>query len=340
MQATAFSLRRRRLAFSFCRNLFSVGSDSGIPLTTCRTNYFKRYSLSTLRRPRRYVGKHKEAGNTPFFGRLEEPYEHGEGNINDYLDKATLSPWAPLPDSAARKIFDLAGAKPSDIHVDLGSGDGRVNFHAIDYGILKTTGIDVDEKIIEVARERLAKRHPPPDLEFIVADLLDEHSPAWAVVQQATIISMYFADKALDVFRPLLEKKLVGRECKVITCGYEMPGWEAAVQEVVLGMQLNLYNWGSTEDEDTIFIGDDFLKEKPKELMQDVLSDNKFQGSNVIDHTGKYPIRGFNPNILNEEDSDEWTSDEDEEAEDENAEGSTDKRKPLVRVPGCSRSSK
>jgi SAM-dependent methyltransferase len=155
----------------------------------------------------------------PYFGKMVEPFEHGEKDMESYLKKTSLSPWVPVSDAVARKMMDVAQAGPTDVHVDLGSGDGRVNFHAIDYGVGRSIGIDVDEAIVQVARDRLAKRHPPPDLQFIVADLLDPHHQAWEKVQEASIITMYFAMEALEDFRPLLEVKLAGRQCKVICVG-------------------------------------------------------------------------------------------------------------------------
>jgi hypothetical protein len=263
-------------------------------------------------------GQQPEASKT--FGNLEEPYDHGEESTEAYLLKASLSPWVPVSDVVARKMFDLAQATATDVHVDLGSGDGRVNFHAIDYGVKKSTGIDVDEKIVEVARQRLARRHPPPDLEFVVADLLDEAHPAWEKVQEATIITMYFAEEGLKAFRPVLESKLVGRRCKVITTAYEMPGWQSRIDEVVLGTGLHLYEWGADDDdddEDWDFVGDDFAEGGlPMRVMQNPMESSKFRGSNVIDHTGKYPIRGFNPDLFFEEEGDEdWDAESSEDEE-------------------------
>jgi Methyltransferase domain len=278
-----------------------------------------------LRRVRKPFGQVKDAviaKPTVDFGDLQLPYEHGEANIDEYLKKTSLSPWVPMPDSAARKMLDLAAATTSDFHVDLGSGDGRVNFHAIDYGISKSLGVDIDAKIVQVARERLQRRHPKPDLEFVVADLLkDTNHPVWEQIQQATIITMYFATEGLQAFRPLLEMKLAGRKCKILTCGYEMPEWISKTNEVVNAMPLYLYEWGTyyepkeeNVDDSTLldFTGDDGFM--PPEHMQNPLQNDKFKGMNVLDHTlNSHPIPGFNPNY--KQDEEEWDYDWDAELE-------------------------
>jgi hypothetical protein len=250
------------------------------------------------------------------FGALQLPYEHGEATIDDYLKKTSLSPWVPMPDSAARKMFDLSAATTSDFHVDLGSGDGRVNFHAIDYGISKSLGVDIDENIVRVAQERLQRRHPKPDLEFVVADLLkDINHPVWEQIQQATIITMYFATEGLVAFRPLLEMKLVGRKCKILTCGYEMPEWISKTSEVVNAMPLYLYEWGTFYEMET-----EVAKEEEEDAPDDygysnpLQQNDKYKGMNVLDHTlNSHPLPGYNPNY--KQDEDEWDYDWDAELE-------------------------
>ena len=192
--------------------------------------------------------------------------------------------------------------------MDLGSGDGRVCFHAIDVGVPKSTGIDIDEVIVGKARERLQRRHPQPNLEFIVADLLDLEHPAWEKVQEATIITMFFADEGLRAFRPVLERKLAGRKCKILTCGYEMPGWEYRAHEVVLGTKLHRYDWGD-EDEDGLdqFLGgDSLLLEKPP-----TMTNAKFAGRTVIDRTRDSLFGYYDPKSIAFYDEDDWEDEED-----------------------------
>lgn len=253
------------------------------------------------------------------FGKLELPYEHGEEDMDAYVRKTSLSPWVPVPDVVARKVMDLCEVGPGDIHVDLGSGDGRVCFQAFHYGVAHTTGIDVDEKIIDVARQRLAKRHPQPDnVEFIVADLMDVGNEVWQrYIQKATIITMFFASEGLRAIRPLLETKMAGKKCTIVTCGYDMPGWKPFTRDAVLGTKINVYKWGNPvdddEDDDLYFVGPDVLENKPKGLFPKPRA--TFQGVEVIDETDKYCVPGFDPEFMEEEflsDSD-WEKDDDED---------------------------
>jgi hypothetical protein len=88
------------------RSVFTKSHDLKAPLRRLRPPFGSKYVPPTER---------------PIdFGDLELPYEYGDGNVDDYLKSASLSPWVPMPDSAARKIMDLVGAESSDFHVDLG----------------------------------------------------------------------------------------------------------------------------------------------------------------------------------------------------------------------------
>lgn len=143
--------------------------------------------------------------------------------------------------------------------MELGSGDGRVNFHALKYGVKESIGIDVDADIVQVATDRLARIHPPPNVSFLVSDLMDPHSLAWDHVSRATILTMYFATPGLEKIRTLLEQALIGRRCKIFTCGYAMPGWNSQLVETVLDIPIHFYDWGNPAVDDTFFTADIFV---------------------------------------------------------------------------------
>jgi hypothetical protein len=46
---------------------------------------------------------------------MESPFEYSGDTIDEYKQKANLSPWTPVPDSVARKIFDTAQPGPDDV---------------------------------------------------------------------------------------------------------------------------------------------------------------------------------------------------------------------------------
>jgi len=83
-------------------------------------------------------------------------------NSQEYLQLASLSPWVPCPDMVIKRVFEIANANTNDKHVDLGCGDGRLNFAAIStFGLKNSLGIDIDVNILEKCYERLGKRYVP-----------------------------------------------------------------------------------------------------------------------------------------------------------------------------------
>jgi len=182
--------------------------------------------------------------------------KHGnELPMDEYLKFASLSPWVPAPDPVALRALDVAKASSEDVHYELGSGDGRMNFHAIDstYNVKKSVGIDIDASLIEQSNLRKARIHPSPEhLEFICADLLEVRNPQtaelWNKIQkECTVLTMYFVEDALLKIKPLLEQRLVGSKCKVVTIGYEMKGWEPIWAEVILGLTVHLYDMNNLD---------------------------------------------------------------------------------------------
>ncbi|KAL3783123.1 hypothetical protein HJC23_012459 [Cyclotella cryptica] len=90
--------------------------------------------------------------------------EHGAPLSSDeYLSLASLSPWVPCPDVVIKRLFEIASASAADRHVDLGCGDGRLNFAAVGFPhhVSYSLGIDVDQNVLERGRIRLQKRFVP-----------------------------------------------------------------------------------------------------------------------------------------------------------------------------------
>jgi predicted RNA methylase len=85
-----------------------------------------------------------------------------------YKDKHIYS---PTYYSILRKIFDNLHLEPNDVFIDLGCGKGRVCFFAAGKNIKKVIGIDLDEAMLDIARNNLRNlkiKHVP--VEFIRAD--------------------------------------------------------------------------------------------------------------------------------------------------------------------------
>lgn len=330
-------LRRRGLEVVSRRSLASSSGTSSSNMASPR------------RRRNGYTTIPETAVRSQLLG-LSEAYTPKEENVDDYLAKTSLSPWVPLPDSACRAMLDLVQMNETDTHVDLGSGDGRVNFWAADGAKVKwTLGVDVDEGILQVARDRLAKRHPlPENIQFVQVDLLkDLENPVWDRIREATVISMFFATPALRLFRPVLEEQLRGRSCKIVTAGYPMPGWQHPWQTtVVLGTTLHYYRWGEKWEEEMDdesvenFLADDFVL---PEATRNALETDRFRGSKVIDRTtGRNLVKQYMERFGedSEDDADNLFEDDDEDNDEKDVDEKQVQKKSTKKKSSCKKKSK
>eukprot|EP00559_Dactyliosolen_fragilissimus_P007824 CAMPEP_0184864278 /NCGR_PEP_ID=MMETSP0580-20130426/14382_1 /TAXON_ID=1118495 /ORGANISM="Dactyliosolen fragilissimus" /LENGTH=269 /DNA_ID=CAMNT_0027362989 /DNA_START=156 /DNA_END=965 /DNA_ORIENTATION=+ len=236
--------------------------------------------------------------------------------MSEYLKYASLSPWVPCPDVVARRLLDIAKVGPDDVHYELGSGDGRVNFHAADppYSVKKTVGIDIDHSLIETSKIRLGKRYPQPqNIEFVSADLLGNESvDIWDKIKnECTVLTMYFVEDALQQLKPIIERSVGNTDMRIITVGYQMHGWEPEWVENILGLQVNLYVLNKVEDSPQSFLETKNVTGKREEDENSKPIDKK--DISVIaaeigydkDHDIDFHWDDFDDNLTNEEKSKE-----------------------------------
>ena len=94
-----------------------------IPRSLVRTTVVCRdltTSSPRRRRPPPSGAKYKllgqeEQSRQPDRGGLQHAFAPSEDNFDDYLKKASLSPWVPVPDPVARKMLEIAKAGPDDV---------------------------------------------------------------------------------------------------------------------------------------------------------------------------------------------------------------------------------
>jgi hypothetical protein len=162
------------------------------------------------------------------------------------FESASLSPYLPVPIEVAEKMLEMVNVGPNDIHYELGSGDGRVNFCAADVGVKKSVGVEIDSSLIALSNLELSKRQQPHNVvTFVVADLMDPRHAIWDKMQEeATVLTMYFVENALARLAPIMEERLKGKSsCRIVTCGYPVPAWIPSKVEKKRGLSIHLYDF-------------------------------------------------------------------------------------------------
>mgnify|MGYP000052908204 CR=1 FL=1 len=119
------------------------------------------------------------------------------------LSYQLLSPYSPTPEHVAYEMLKLAEAKPGELVVDLGCGDGNILIVAAKYFKCRCIGVEINPHLAEIAIKRAKKEGVADLITIIVGDFFEVN------VKDADVIALYLLLKTLH----LLKYKLI-REIK------------------------------------------------------------------------------------------------------------------------------
>ncbi len=153
---------------------------------------------------RAQAGNAAGGGDSDVGSRPERPVRHD----------AQVAP----PDPLVTRMLQLAQVVPTDLLVDLGSGDGRLAIAAArDFGA-RARGIDFDPNIVELARRNAEREGVAERVRFERGDLLTTDFSA------ADVVTMYLtAELTLRIRRLLLAMKPGTR---VVSREFRMGDWQ------------------------------------------------------------------------------------------------------------------
>ncbi|MFH0768731.1 MAG: methyltransferase domain-containing protein [Chloroflexota bacterium] len=142
--------------------------------------------------------------------------------------------WVPTQPECIDSFFELAPVSSSDIIYDLGSGDGRLLFAALEKGAGKCIGIDMDHQLVNDAREAAKNKHVDDKLTFIEADVMEQD------LSQASVILCYLLSSASAALKPKFEKELKPGT-RIIMESFPVPGWKPTKTKELNGRSFYLY---------------------------------------------------------------------------------------------------
>ncbi len=125
--------------------------------------------------------------------------------------------WVPTPQSTVDRMLDMAGAKPGDFVIDLGSGDGRTVITAAKRGI-KALGVEYNPKMVELSRRNAEKEGVGEKAVFVNGDIFKTD------FSQATVLTMYLLPRLNIRLRPTILKMKPGT--RVVSHSFHMEDWE------------------------------------------------------------------------------------------------------------------
>jgi SAM-dependent methyltransferase len=132
-------------------------------------------------------------------------------------------PWfigfVPTPPEDIDGFFKLTSLSASDVVYDLGSGDGRLLFAALEKGAGRAVGIELQPKLVRLAKKNARGRGLQDRVTFLKADAME------ADLTSATVLLCYLSPSASAALKAKLESELKPGT-KVIMEEFPVPGWK------------------------------------------------------------------------------------------------------------------
>lgn len=127
----------------------------------------------------------------------------------------------PTPYEDIDPFFLLAPVSADDVVYDLGSGDGRVLFAALEKGAGKAVGVELDPDPLRRARAKANEKGLEDRVTFLEADVMDVD------LSQATVVLCYLITAASAALKPKFETEL-RPGTRVVMEAFPIHGWKEA----------------------------------------------------------------------------------------------------------------
>jgi SAM-dependent methyltransferase len=152
-------------------------------------------------------------------------------------------PFVVTPQRVVDAMLELARVGPEDRLLDLGSGDGRIVITAAARRGTRGVGIEIDPRLVQLARRRAREAGVQDRVRFEVQDLFQTD------LSQATVITMYLLPDVNLALRPTLQRLRPGT--RIVSHDWDMGDWPPDRQVVLdvpdkpvgLSRQSTLFLW-------------------------------------------------------------------------------------------------
>jgi SAM-dependent methyltransferase len=139
--------------------------------------------------------------------------------IREIKKTATFISFIPTPPSHINGFFTLVTVSPSDCVYDLGCGDGRLLFAALEKGAGKAVGIEIDPVPLQTARLWARKKGWENRITLLESDIMSLD------LSGATVVFTYLCSAAALLLKDKFEKELKPGT-KIVMEMFPIPGWK------------------------------------------------------------------------------------------------------------------
>ena len=144
----------------------------------------------------------------------------------DGTGKILEVPFVATPSKVVDKMIEIAALKEGDVVYDLGCGDGRIVFAAIEHKGVRGVGYDLDPARIEECREKAKAAGVEENTEFHEQDIFTvDLSPA-------TVVTLYLVPEVNNRLLPKLLREL-RPGTRILSHNYGFHAWPPEREEVI-----------------------------------------------------------------------------------------------------------
>ncbi len=130
-----------------------------------------------------------------------------------------VAPYYPTPLEVAKRMLEVGDLQPGELHVDLGSGDGRLVILAARNHGARSIGYELDPKLVASSRRQIEEMGLTELATIVQQDLFQ------ADLTEVDLLTVYLLPRALGMLRPILERELKNG-ARVVSHDFEIPDWE------------------------------------------------------------------------------------------------------------------
>lgn len=135
------------------------------------------------------------------------------------------TPFVTTPQNVVDAMLELAQLRAGDQLLDLGSGDGRIVITAAKRFGVPGLGVDIDPRLVQIARTSAAREGVADKARFAVQDLFETD------LTQASVITLYLLPDVNEMLKPRLQKLKPGT--RIVSHDWTMRDWTPEREIVV-----------------------------------------------------------------------------------------------------------
>jgi len=135
-------------------------------------------------------------------------------------------PFITTPPEIVERMLELAGTRPDDVVIDLGSGDGRIVIAAAQKFGARGLGIELDGALVQKSRDNARSAKVEEKATFMQGDVLV------ADISRATVVTVYL----LPALMAKLQSRFIDELApgtRVVSHAFAMAGWAPDHSETV-----------------------------------------------------------------------------------------------------------